>query len=50
MLYFTDGCGPAPEKPPEYPVLWCLTPGGQAPADWGNSIQIDGISEEVCDE
>lgn len=50
MLYFTDGCGPAPEKPPEYPVLWCLTPDGQAPADWGYSIQIDGISEEVCDE
>ena len=50
MLYFTDGCGPAPKKPPEYPVLWCLTPGGQAPADWGNSIQIDGISEEVCNE
>lgn len=40
VIYFTDGCGPAPDRPPAIPVLWCLTPGGQRPAPWGRAIHL----------
>ena len=41
MLYFTDGFGDAPEKAPDYPVIWVLTPNGRKPCDWGEVIQLD---------
>lgn len=40
IIYFTDGEGPAPTKPPRVPVLWCLTPDGQRPGKWGRVIQM----------
>jgi predicted metal-dependent peptidase len=40
MLYFTDGFGEAPEKAPDYPVIWVLTPHGEKPCAWGDVIQI----------
>ena len=46
MLYFTDGFGNAPEKAPDFPVIWVLTPNGQKPCGWGEVIQLDGEKEE----
>jgi predicted metal-dependent peptidase len=40
LIFFTDGCGLAPQNPPPYPVLWILCDEGQAPANWGRSIQL----------
>lgn len=40
VVYFTDGFGPAPEKPPRVPVAWCLTEGGTKPAAWGHEIRM----------
>jgi hypothetical protein len=41
IIIFTDGHGPAPAAPPKTPVLWCLTPGGNRPADWGSVIWME---------
>jgi predicted metal-dependent peptidase len=41
VVYFTDGLGPAPEKPPPCPVIWCLVPGGEVPAPWGRVVRMD---------
>jgi predicted metal-dependent peptidase len=35
VVYFTDGAGPAPDRAPGVPVLWCLTRGGTKPTGWG---------------
>ena len=40
VVYFTDGCGPAPERPPRMPVIWCLTPIGDPPARWGHVVRM----------
>jgi hypothetical protein len=40
VIYFTDGCGPAPAHPPRIPVIWCLTPGGVRPAEWGRTVRM----------
>jgi predicted metal-dependent peptidase len=40
LVYFTDGLGEAPERPPAWPLIWCLIPGGQRPAPYGAVIQI----------
>lgn len=40
VIYFTDGFGPAPDKPPHVPVLWCLAPDGEQPAKWGRAIRM----------
>lgn len=40
VVYFTDGFGPAPHKPISVPLLWCLTPSGKKPADWGEQVQM----------
>jgi predicted metal-dependent peptidase len=37
---FTDGRGPAPEKPPRMPTVWCLPPDGVRPASWGRIIRL----------
>ena len=48
LIYLTDGDGPAPELPPEYPVIWCITPDGTPPVDWGIAIHMR--PEEVSHE
>jgi predicted metal-dependent peptidase len=40
VIYFTDGQGLAPEKPPICPVVWCLTGAGEAPAEWGRLLRM----------
>jgi predicted metal-dependent peptidase len=42
VVYFTDGAGPAPERPSPVPVLWCLTDGGTAPVGWGIRVFLTG--------
>jgi predicted metal-dependent peptidase len=42
VVYFTDGLGPAPSRPPGPPVVWCLTPGGRPPAPWGRVVHMEG--------
>ena len=44
FIYLTDGIGEAPEKAPDYPVIWCLTGEGQKPADWGLEVRINSGS------
>ena len=39
-VYFTDGCGPAPDRKPQVPVVWCLTPGDEPPAAWGRVVRM----------
>lgn len=39
MVLFTDGFGPAPSRRPPIPVIWCLSPGGVAPAGWGRVLK-----------
>jgi predicted metal-dependent peptidase len=41
IVYFTDGFGQAPEAPPLWPLIWCLVPGGEAPAPWGRVIRMN---------
>ena len=41
FIYLTDGFGDVPDKIPEYPVIWCLTAGGEKPADWGWEVKIN---------
>ena len=45
IVFFTDGGGPAPERAPRVPLIWCLVPGGQRPADWGRMIQMGSESK-----
>ena len=40
FIYLTDGEGEAPEKAPDYPVIWCLTGEGHKPAEWGLEVRI----------
>jgi predicted metal-dependent peptidase len=40
VVYLTDGHGPAPDRPPRTPVIWCLTPGGTPPVSWGRRVQM----------
>ena len=40
LIYITDGYGPAPERPPRYPVLWLLTRDGEIPAPWGWKLRF----------
>jgi predicted metal-dependent peptidase len=40
-VYFTDGAGPAPDRNPRVRVVWCLVPGGEPPADWGQVIRME---------
>lgn len=42
VVYFTDGFGPAPEKAPHVPLIWCLTPSGTRPAGWGREVRMGG--------
>lgn len=40
VVYFTDGEGPAPERAPEVPVIWCLPPWGSRPVLWGEVVRM----------
>lgn len=40
LIYITDGCGPVPDNPPPYPVLWILTGDGEKPAPWGRELRL----------
>ncbi|MBO5681392.1 MAG: hypothetical protein J6T08_06725 [Lentisphaeria bacterium] len=42
FIYLTDGYGDAPEKAPNFPVLWALTNDGEDPALWGKKIRLQG--------
>ena len=54
IVVFTDGHGPAPEKPPRVPVIWVLIGGvegggavlaARRPANWGQAVRagrVDG--------
>jgi predicted metal-dependent peptidase len=48
LIYLTDGCGPAPDRPPSYPVLWILTNDGNRPADWGWELRLHGGESLNC--
>jgi predicted metal-dependent peptidase len=40
LIYFTDMCGPFPDKDPGYPVIWCsTTEGSEGP--FGKTIHVD---------
>jgi predicted metal-dependent peptidase len=41
VIYLTDGFGPAPDRPPRMPLIWCLTPGGRRPASWGRQVRME---------
>ena len=43
VVYFTDGCGRAPQDAPRVPVLWCLTPAGRHPTSWGQVIRLPDL-------
>ena len=45
LIYITDGFGPAPERPPRYPVLWLLTSDGEIPAPWGWKLRFKPMSK-----
>lgn len=36
LIYITDGYGSAPEKSPNYPVLWVMVKENDAPVEWGS--------------
>lgn len=40
-IFLTDGEGPAPDQAPTYRTIWALTPGGTAPASWGESVSLE---------
>lgn len=39
LIYLTDGHGPFPQSPPDYPVLWAMTTDVQPP--WGQVLRIE---------
>ena len=39
LLYFTDGEGEFPQRPPDYPVIWLVKGNGKVP--WGERIQLN---------
>jgi predicted metal-dependent peptidase len=41
FIVFTDGEGTPPTHPPSFPVVWALSPGGNAPVPWGHRVLLD---------
>jgi predicted metal-dependent peptidase len=39
VVYFTDGYGTFPTKPPAYPVVWAFTTDCKAP--WGRAVRVE---------
>ena len=48
LVYLTDGYGAYPERPPSYPVLWLVAPGGKITVDWGLQcvLEAEGTDEQ----
>ena len=42
LVALTDGFIQVPSQAPAYPVIWCLTEGGQPPAQWGQALSLAG--------
>ena len=40
LIYFTDGYGDDPKKPP-YPVMWVITPNGENRIPWGYEVKME---------
>lgn len=40
FIVFTDGEGTPPLRPPPFPVIWALAPGGSAPVPWGHRVLL----------
>jgi predicted metal-dependent peptidase len=40
FIVLTDGEGAAPVRPPSFPVIWALAPGGRAPVPWGHRVPL----------
>ncbi|MEM4530669.1 MAG: VWA-like domain-containing protein [Thermofilaceae archaeon] len=46
LIYFTDGMGTYPDKPPRYPVVWVIPREGRKP-DFGMWVVVDLSSQRV---
>jgi len=48
LVYFTDGYGTFPQKPPDYDVIWCVVPGGVGPdqVPWGVYVRTEFDKDE----
>lgn len=40
LIFFTDGYGAYPERPPPYPVMWLLTSDGWCGVEWGQQVKF----------
>ena len=40
LIFFTDGYGGYPERPPPYPVMWLLTSDGRCGVEWGQQVKF----------
>lgn len=40
LIFFTDGYGAYPERPPQYPVMWLLTHDGMCGVEWGQQVRF----------
>ena len=40
LIFFTDGYGAYPERPPQYPVMWLLTHNGMCGVEWGQRVRF----------
>jgi predicted metal-dependent peptidase len=40
LIYLTDGFGSFPDKTPNYPVLWIMTPQARTEIPFGEVIQM----------
>lgn len=41
LVALTDGFTKVPDRPPSWPVIWCLARGGAAPAPLGTTVNMD---------
>ena len=40
LIFFTDGYGDYPDRPPPYPVMWLLTSDGRCGVEWGQQVKF----------
>jgi predicted metal-dependent peptidase len=43
LIFFTDGYGTYPERPPAYPVMWFLTHDGKCGVEWGLQVRFKHV-------
>jgi predicted metal-dependent peptidase len=43
LIFFTDGYGTYPERPPAYPVMWLLTHDGTCGVEWGLQVRFKHV-------